>query len=117
MKYIYESTQPGLFNFTIPGEDKTVHLFLGSKVTTTQKLTGGYLRVLKLVEEIDDEIVVDPIQPKAKIEDKIVKVEEIIEPTDVVKVTSTDSVVEVKDTVEPTDSIPKIRPLKKIKKL
>lgn len=113
MQYIYESIQPGLFNFTIPGEDKTVHLFLGSKVTISQKLTGGYLRVLKLIEEIDDEIIIDPIQPKAKIEDKIVKVEEIIERLDTIKVTSSDTVVEVKDVVE---SITKPKTTKKIKK-
>ncbi len=113
MKYIYESIQPGLFNFTIPGEDKTVHLFLGSKVTVSQKLTGGYLRVLKLISEIDDEVITDPIQPKAKIEDKITKVEEIVEE---ISVTTNDSIINVEEDVTPKVEVTPKSKSKKIKK-
>lgn len=111
MTYIYESIQPGVFNFTVPGEDKTVTLFKGSKVTVKQKLTGGYLRVLKLVEEVEDEKVEDekveaPAKKttkkattnKAKVEDKITEIAETVEvPAEEVEVKVEDTVVEVKE--------------------
>lgn len=106
MTYIYESIQPGVFNFTVPGEDKTVTLFKGSKVTVKQKLTGGYLRVLKLVEEVEDEKVEAPAKKttkkattnKAKVEDKITEIAETVEvPAEEVEVKVEDTVVEVKE--------------------
>lgn len=114
MTYVYESIQPGLFNFTIPGEDKTVQLFKGSKVTVKQKLAGGYLRVLKLVEEVADETTeAKPApkkattKPKAKVEDKITKVEEKVEaPTETVEVKAEDTIAEVKEE-KPAEETPK----------
>jgi hypothetical protein len=114
MAYVYESIQNGLFRFTIPGEDKTVTLFKGSKVTVKQKLTGGYLRVLKLVEEVAEEAPAKKetkktpakktttkkatTKPKAKVEDKITKVEEVVEtPTEEVEVKAEDTIAEVKE--------------------
>jgi len=105
MQYVYESIQPGVFNFTIPGKDQTVTLFKGSKVTLEQKLTGGYLRVLKLVEEINGEVKETPKKtqstkvttnkPKAKVADKITKVEEVVEtPIEQVEVKIEDTIVE-----------------------
>lgn len=76
MKYEYMSIIDGIFNFTIPGSGKTVKLFKGSKVVVDTKLAGSYLRVLKLVQEINDPVEVEQI---TKIEDKIVAVEETIE--------------------------------------
>lgn len=78
MAYVYESIQSGLFNFTIPGKDKTVKLFKGSKVTVDNKLSGGYLRVLRFVEEVQETPAVT--KPKAKVEDKITNVGESVEP-------------------------------------
>jgi hypothetical protein len=108
MKYVYESTQNGLLRFTIPGEEKTVSLFKGSKVTVKQKLAGGHLRVLKLVEEIAEEETPKKApakttkkattKPKAKVEDKITKVEEVVEtPTEEVEVKAGDTIAEVKE--------------------
>ena len=84
MAYIYESIQPGLFNFSIPGQNKTVSLFTGSKVVVENKLTGGLLRVLRFVGETENETTVDntitePTKQKAKVEDKITNVKEIVE--------------------------------------
>jgi hypothetical protein len=59
MAYIYESIQPGLFNFSIPGQNKTVSLFTGSRVVVENKLTGGLLRVLRFVGETENETTVD----------------------------------------------------------
>ncbi len=111
MKFVYESIQPGLFNFTIPGEDKTVQLFQGSKVTVNQKLSDGYSRVLKLIEEIED-LDVEIETPKTVIQkttvaDKIVKVEEQIDIlTDAVEATTKDTIMLVQEepTIIPTQS-------------
>lgn len=110
MKYIYESTQPGVFNFTIPGEDKTVTLFKGSKVTVGQKLAGGYLRVLRFIKEVPEEETTKKAPAKkttpnkAKVEDKITRVEEVEEvvetANDVVTVKADDTVKEVVETPE-----------------
>ena len=84
MAYIYESIQPGLFNFSIPGQNKTVSLFTGSRVVVENKLTGGLLRVLRFVGETENETTVDntitePTKQKAKVGDKITNVKEIVE--------------------------------------
>lgn len=86
MAYIYESIQNGVFNFTIPGKDKSVKLLKGSRVKVDKKLSGGYLRVLKFIKEVPDkepekvtEVVEKDIKPQAKVEDKIIKVEEKVE--------------------------------------
>ena len=84
MAYIYESIQPGLFNFSIPGQNKTVSLFTGSRVVVENKLTGGLLRVLRFVGETENETTVDntiseATKQKAKVEDKITNVKEIVE--------------------------------------
>jgi len=103
MAYIYESTQPGLFNFTIPGEDKTVSLLLGSKVSVKNKLSGGYLNVLRFIQEVPDaeetnEVQKNESKQQAKIEDKITKVEEVVD-------THNDSVsVEVEDSLVAAES-------------
>lgn len=100
MAYVYESIQTGLFSFTIPGEDKTVRLLKGSKVTVNQKLSGSYLRVLRLVEEIPD-VVVPGNKQQAKVEDKITKVEEVVEtPTESVTVEVTDAVTKIEEPIE-----------------
>lgn len=126
-KYVYESIQGGLFNFTIPGENKSVQLFKGSKVTLDQQLSGGYLRVLKLVKIIPDEPSKEETpkkvttKPKAKVADKIIKVEEVVESVkEEVVVESKDEVVAVKEeevVVEPqVDEVkeePKSTPAKK----
>jgi hypothetical protein len=105
MAYIYESIQSGIFNFTIPGKDKNIQLFRGDKVTVDQKLTGGYLRVLKLVGETEDtpnEIKKTvTTKPKAKVEDKITEVKEVIEtPTEEVEIKAEDTISEVTETIE-----------------
>ena len=84
MAYIYESIQPGLFNFSIPGQNKTVSLFTASRVVVENKLTGGLLRVLRFVGETENETTVDntiseATKQKAKVEDKITNVKEIVE--------------------------------------
>ena len=95
MAYIYESIQNGIFRFTIPGENKTVTLFKGSKVLVQQKLSGSYLRVLKLVEEVNNETVNKSTKPKAKVEDKITKVEEVVEvPAEEIEVKVEDKIIE-----------------------
>jgi hypothetical protein len=112
MAYVYESTQTGLFNFTIPGKSKTVTLFKGSKVTVDQKLTGGYLRVLRLVGEVPDVIepVIDEVKStakqQAKVEDKITKVEEVADvTTDTIAVEVEDSVVTVAENNTETQEV------------
>jgi len=82
MTYIYESVESGVFNFTIPGEDKKVTLFRGSRVTVKQKLNGAYLKVLRLVQEIEDTPIVatntlKSVNSQTKLDDKITKVETI----------------------------------------
>lgn len=103
MAYIYESIQNGIVNLTIPGKNKTVTLFKGTKVTIDQKLTGGYLRVLRLVGETPDEKkdveqeTHGVVNSTAKVEDKITKVEEVVESVNeeiVVEVTDEVKVVE-----------------------
>ena len=88
MAYVYESTVTGLFNFTVPGEDRTVQLIRGSKITVKKQLTGNYLNVLRLVKIIEDKVEApvhverNPVprrKPKAKVADKITKVEENVE--------------------------------------
>ena len=84
MAYVYESIQNGVFNFTIPGEDRSVQLLKGSRVTVKKKLAGSYLRVLKFVKEVPDKKteaveIEKSTQQKAKVEDKITKVEEVLE--------------------------------------
>lgn len=116
MKYVYESTQPGLFNFTIPGENKTIHLFLGSKVTVNQKLSGGYLRVLKLVEEIEEDIIVEDEnnQPSAKIEDKITQVIEMDDiKKDNIVVASSDTIINITEDSVTSNEKPSTKKIKK----
>lgn len=110
MAYIYESIQTGIFNFTIPGKNKTIQLFLGNRIEVDQLLTGGYLRVLKLVGETVEEVetkeeVETPkkviTKPTAKVEDKITEVKEVIEtPKETVDVKATDVVKNVVETTE-----------------
>ena len=78
MAYIYESITGGVFNFTIPGTDKTVQLFRGSKVTVDVKLPMAYQRVLKLVGETEvKEIKVDTeVKPLATVNDNLILVTE-----------------------------------------
>lgn len=96
MAYIYESIQPGLFNFSIPGQNKTVSLFTGSRVVVENKLTGGILRVLRFVGETENETTVDNTiseasKQKAKVEDKITNVKEIVEiPKENIKIKTDD---------------------------
>lgn len=102
MAYIYESIQPGLFNFSIPGQDKTVQLFKGSRVTVENKLAGGLLRVLKLVGETETVVEETPVKEttkqKAKVADKITKVEEVVEtPVETAEVKTEDAVTAVKE--------------------
>jgi hypothetical protein len=80
MAYIYESTQDGVVNFTIPGEGKTVQLFKGSRVKVKNPLIGGYLRIMRFVKEVPDEpqveeVKTEPTKQQAKVADKITKVE------------------------------------------
>jgi len=85
MAYEYESIISGVFNFTIPGEEKTVKLFIGDKVIVQKQLAGNYLKMLKLIGEIKEtDKVVEKKEPvkkttkqKAKVADKITKVTEI----------------------------------------
>lgn len=110
MAYLYESIQNGIFRFTLPGEDKTVTLFKGSTVTVDQKLSGGYLRVLKLVKEIEPEPTVEVETKKAtvqatKVADKITKVEEVIDVQDEVKIETNDTIVEITEEKESTEQI------------
>ncbi len=125
MAYEYESVTSGIFKFTIPGENRTVELFLGSKVIVEQKLTGSYLRLLRLVREIpkavpvvEEKVVAKPAPKKApakkapvkktttqkaKVADKITAVTEIEEvptTTEKVEVETKDVVLEVKETEE-----------------
>lgn len=94
-KYVYESTQQGLFSFTVPGEERTVQLVMGSKITLTKQLAGGYTRVLRLIKTIEDPVeptaapvqtqapaptaapetkIVEAVKPIAKVVDRITKV-------------------------------------------
>lgn len=96
MAYIYESTQNGIVNFTMPGTGKSVTLFKGSKVTVDQPLSGGYLRVLRLVGETKDAEA--STKQKTKVEDKITKVEEVVAPgVETAEVTVEDAVSAVKE--------------------
>ena len=79
MPYIYESTVLGMFNFAIPGEDRTVQLVRGSQVTTKKQLSGSYLNVLRLVKIVEEKSTVKKATRKAKVADKITKVEEVVE--------------------------------------
>jgi hypothetical protein len=104
MAYLYESIQPGLFNFTVPGKDRTVKLFLGSRILLDQKLSGGYLRVLKFIKEVPDKPVEEVVVPKeinsqAKVADKITKVEEVLDNA------KEDVAVAVDDTIKAADEI------------
>ena len=57
MAYLYES-KPQIFNFYIPGMDKTVKMYNGERIKLIYKLVGaGYPLVLTLIDEIpvDDE--------------------------------------------------------------
>lgn len=102
MAYEYESITNGMFSFTIPGENKTVKLFRGSRVVVQTQLTGSYLRVLQYIGEVKDtEISKETTKPKAKIEDKITAVAETVEVPVVeeVTVTTEDVISEVKEEV------------------
>jgi len=88
--YLYESIQSGLFNFTIPGEERTVQLVRGSKVRVKKKLSGSYLNILRLVQTIEDveatpapveeiKIETEVAKPITRMTDRIVKVEEKVE--------------------------------------
>ena len=110
MKYEYESVTPGIFKFTIPGEHRTVELFIGSRVIVDQKLTGNYLRLLKLIREIPEEKPAEtkpkPVpkktsKPKAKVEDKITAVKVTEEkPSEKAEVKVEDTVAEVTEEAE-----------------
>lgn len=110
MTYIYESIESGVFNFTIPGEDKRVTLFRGSRVTVKQKLNGAYLKVLRLVQEIEDAPVVvtnnlKSVNSQTKLDDKITKVETIDIPhNETLQTVVSDDVVvnETENTTQPT---------------
>ena len=111
MAYVYESIQPGVFNFSIPEQDKKVQLFLGQTVVVKNKLSGGLLRVLRLVKEIPDEpqeeIKKVATKQDAKVVDKITKVVEVVEtPQENLVVSTDDSIVAVKeeDSVGETES-------------
>ena len=96
MAYIYESTQSGIVNFTMPGTGKSVTLFKGSRVTVDQQLAGGYLRVLRLVGETKDAEA--STKQKTKVADKIAKVEEVVTPVaEVVEAKVEDAVSAVKE--------------------
>lgn len=123
MKYEYESITPGIFRFTIPGEHRTVELFIGSRVIVEQKLSGNYLKLLRLVKEIPDPVKKAPAKKtavkktttqKAKVADKITAVtetEEVLIEEDEVEVQATDKVVAVKQTK--AKPVPKRRGRKK----
>lgn len=103
MAYVYESIQNGIVSFTTPGTGKTVTLFKGTRITLDQKLSGGYLRVLRLVEEtVDEKPVVETKasgNSKAKVADKITKVEEVVDAVvDAVEVAVEDTVAAVTET-------------------
>jgi len=116
MKYEYESITNGIFNFTIPGEGRTVQLFQGSRVIVKKKLAGTYLRLLKLVREIPDEEeisneekktdeVTKTTKQKTKVADKITAVTEIEEvegKTEEVEVKVEDTITEVGEAEKPT---------------
>jgi hypothetical protein len=77
MAYVYRSLVKGIFNFTIPGENKTVTLFKNDEITLKNPLNGTYLRVFEFVKEIKDDVEVDE---KTKLgistKDKVVSVVE-----------------------------------------
>ena len=103
MAYVYESIQGGIVSFTNPSTGKTITLFKGTKVTVDQKLAGGYLRVLRLVGEVPDEKPAVEAKAtgnsKAKVADKITKVEEVAEPVvEKVEVAVEDTVAAVAET-------------------
>lgn len=98
MAYEYESITNGMFNFSIPGENRTVKLFRGSRVIVENQLSGSYLRVLQFIGEVKN---TESTKPKAKIEDKITAVAETVEvPTvEEVTITAEDVISEVKEEV------------------
>lgn len=100
--YIYESTVNGLFNFTVPGEDRTVQLIRGSQVSVQKQLTGNYLNVLRLVKINEDKVEAPAPKPRrAKTVDKITKVEEVVE------VKTEDTVTNVKEAEVVEEEAPK----------
>lgn len=123
MTYEYECTTGGVFRFTVPGENRTVELFRGSKIIVAEKLTGSYLKLLRLVREIPAPEAEKPAPkkpapkkatPKAKVADKITAVTETPEAkTDTVEVETKDEVVEVVE--KPAKPAPKKRASRKKK--
>jgi hypothetical protein len=109
MAHIYESIQNGVINFTNPGTGKTVSLFKGSRVTVDQKLAGGYLRVLRYIGEASE--VETGSKQKAKVADKITKVEEVVQPVvEAVEAKVEDTVAAVKEeeVVAPVEEAPAV---------
>ena len=112
MEYVYESIQNGVVSLTLPGKDKTITLFKGDKITVDQKLSGGYLRILRLVAEVEEEKPVVETKvagnSKAKVADKITKVEQVAEPiVEVVAVAVEDTVSAVTETEVGQQETPK----------
>lgn len=104
MAYKYESITNGLFSFTIPGENRTVKLFSGDTVIVEKQLSGTYLKMFKLVEEIKETKKEEPkkttSKPKAKVADKItsvVETEEVEPKTENVEVKAEDTVKKVEE--------------------
>jgi len=75
MQYEYISEVNGVFNFSIPGENKTIKLFRGDSVIVKQPLDGNYLRLFKFIKEVEDVKVEDVKVEDVKVED--VKVEDV----------------------------------------
>ena len=87
MQYEYISEVNGVFNFSIPGENKTIKLFRGDSVIVKQPLDGNYLRLFKFIKEVEDvkveDVKVEDVKvdkkskQETKISDKITNVVEL----------------------------------------
>jgi hypothetical protein len=73
MAYKYTSITPGIFSFTIPGENRTVKLFTGDSIIVEKQLNGTYLKMFTFEGEVESDKKVST-KPKAKVADKITSV-------------------------------------------
>jgi len=121
MAYIYESKVLGMFNFTVPGEDRNVQLVKGMRVTVQKQLHGNYLNALRLVEIVEEAEQNKPVKKKpapkrkprtkrAKVTDKITKVEEKVE------VKTEDTVTKVKEAEVVDEPTPKPAPKRRTRR-
>jgi len=105
MAYEYTSVTPGIFSFTIPGENKTVKLFTGDKIIVKKQLTGTYLKMFIFNGEVPDgdELKTNKTNPKAKVADKITSVVETedIQSNDNIDIEISDAIKEVEDKPTP----------------